>query len=148
MRLSVSLLSALLGAGPALALDAEQCVAPSGRLNIVEFGHIDLGQGRVLWEAGFGTKDLFQLTFLISDCATGATIAPLVWTEGLDATWKFRAEALALARAEPSLPLSDLAGKLVALGMPRDEFTLTDESCACAAFYPELRGDKPAYAGQ
>ncbi|MDX8352315.1 hypothetical protein SLH47_08070 [Cognatiyoonia sp. IB215182] len=117
-----------------------------------EADHMDLGEGRVMWR-NWWSQEGTATTFVVADCASGEALSARAAEENMGARHAFDRtdDVLAVldrhqsgARVFATFPrIADDLGNIA-----RDVAISTDvqESCACAALYPELRGDKTEFA--
>lgn len=111
----------------------------------------DLGQGVVMettvgQSSVAGSKRLF-----FEQCVSGQVIRAVA--QSWDETGSTEAPvdplsvvAAGLASATP-FTLADLVAQLSASGVEAELIALDQESCGCAVFYPDQRGDKPEWIG-
>lgn len=141
---------ALSGAGEARALTLEEC----GRVTHISYageaGHRDFGGGVVGW-ANWWSQEGVEDVILLVDCGEGRVLRTVTRSENIAPGVPFDRTDRALAVIEPMLAspvmrgFEQIADRLSDLRIdPRLE-PLTTEPCACAAAYPELRGDRPAF---
>ena len=144
---------AVLAAGPAPALALSDCVRVVRGWNGWETQHRDLGGGRVAFAERWSAEGTY-LDVIVADCATGETVRSRVREEMVKPRPAFDRTAAALAvidrhaRRSPALfGIGALAEDLSDIGEDTAVQVDTAENCACAALYPELRGDKTAFEG-
>ncbi|MDX8349557.1 hypothetical protein SLH49_16355 [Cognatiyoonia sp. IB215446] len=117
-----------------------------------EADHMDLGEGRVMWR-DWWSQEGTATTFILADCASGETLSARAAEENMGARHAFdrTGDVMAVldrhqsgARVFATFPrIADDLGNIA-----RDVVISTEvqENCACAALYPELRGDKTEFA--
>jgi len=165
VRLAVAL---TIAAGPALALGPQDCVklrqnpAP-GELPLpgettLRSWHgpaVDLGGGWVMQAYEFASEYGTQFGSKVVSCAPGTALTVVERAVSPDdkvllAAGKSAGTVFRKAIAAPeSIPLSKVIAELESAGARVGEDLLqpaTFESCACAVFYPELRGGKIPWA--
>jgi hypothetical protein len=132
----------------AVAQDGSVCLqsiySPEMRIEVTEVR--DIGQGMVQ-ELSTGTRETSgsdRVAF--QHCATGQYVSAVM------ATWDASGSALApanpydimmLAMESPTaITLAEVVERMVAAGVDAELNTWDRETCGCAQFYPEARGDK------
>jgi len=112
----------------------------------------DLGQGFVGHVATLAIPGTFSTEVVMTDCASGQTIHAVTRSETEGQTVVAAVDPVAVLQAAIAAPetigLDDVVAVLLDAGVvavlrPRDT-----QTCGCAVFYPELRGDKPAWSMQ
>lgn len=116
-----------------------------------ETAHVDLGMGRVMWRDWWSQEGSAKWINVV-DCAPGTALRAQSQEENMGTRPPFdrtddvlavieRHESGARAFATHQRMAADLDG------IARDIVltTLDAEPCACAALYPDLRGDKTAF---
>ncbi|MEM1074287.1 MAG: hypothetical protein AAGI36_07515 [Pseudomonadota bacterium] len=142
---------ALLVALPAVALPLEVCTRVTHISHGGEADHVDLGEGRVMWR-DWWSQEGAATDFAIVDCDAGETLRFRTAEENMNARAPFdrtedamsivaRHESGARVFATLDRMASDLSKIVrdVAITVEREE------TCACAALYPELRGTKAEF---
>lgn len=136
----------------AVALDAGACirsvVSDDFRIEVTEVR--DIGQGMVL-EGSIGTGDGYgsdRISF--QHCESGQAI------RAVSSTWDANGSVLPpanpydimmMAMESPeTITLSAIADQMVAAGVDAELNTWDRETCGCAVFYPEARGDKAPWS--
>ena len=138
---------------PATALTLADCE----RITHISHGgvadHVDYGAGRVGWVNWWSQEGVYT-DFTIADCRTGAFLRTRVREERVserapfDRTESVRAIIGTEMRAAPALfSFERLRRAIHPKGRDIELAVLEAEPCACAAVYPELRGDKIPYEG-
>ena len=141
---------ALLGADEARALTLGEC----GRVTHISYageaGHRDFGAGLVGWLDWWSQEGVREV-IVLADFASGEALLTITRSQNMAPGVPFDRTDRALAVIEPMLAspvmrgFEQIADRLTDLRLdPRLE-PLTTEPCACAAAYPELRGDRPAF---
>lgn len=136
----------------ALALPLAQCTRITHVSHGGQAGHRDMGEGRVAW-LDWWSQEGSAHDIIIVECASGAALRARTAEENMSSRAPFhRTEraveiiddahqgARVFATLEKIAAALDKTAKDIAL------ITLPTETCACAALYPDLRGDKPAFA--
>ena len=142
---------------PALPASAEpltlaQCTRTTHVSHGGESDHADLGEGRVMW-TDWWSQEGTATDITLMDCAEGRLLT-------------FRSAETNMTRGRSSFDRTDLAMDVIArheggarafatferIAADLDKTardieiaTVPHESCACAALYPEMRGDKAAF---
>lgn len=153
LRLGVAIL-AVLSALPAWAdtLTLQQCKRLTNPAHGGEIAHRDLGQGRVIWIDWWSMEGTSK-DITLMDCDTGNAL-------------RFRSAETNMRPGRSNFDRTDIAFEVIDLHEDgarafatfdriaadlersmRDigQFTSESESCACAAAYPEMRGQKQAF---
>lgn len=142
---------ALMAAGSAQALTLADCDRTTHISHGGETAHVDLGEGRVMWR-DWWSQEGTATDVVIVDCALGAALKFRTAEERMSDRAPFDKTEKALeivatqeegARVFASLPR--IADELKPVARDITLTTLTDEPCACAAAYADLRGDKTAF---
>ena len=142
---------ALMAAGSAQALTLADCDRTTHISHGGETAHVDLGEGRVMWR-DWWSQEGTATDVVIVDCALGAALKFRTAEERMSDRAPFDKTDKALeivatqeegARVFASLPR--IADELKPVARDITLTTLTDEPCACAAAYADLRGDKTAF---
>lgn len=134
---------------PAAALTAEDCTRYV-HTHAVEHAAQDLGAGRVMWDWTW-TNEGVAHDFYVVDCATGLGIVARGQSVNMKTELPYdrrdRArDVIALAASAPHFfSYGGLADALDDVRVPSEPVALASEPCACAAFYPELRGSKAPF---
>ncbi|MFK7743473.1 MAG: hypothetical protein AB8B47_00355 [Roseobacter sp.] len=144
-------LIALVSASAAHALVPEQCARTTHISHGGQADHVDLGQGRVMWR-DWWSQEGTSTDVTIMDCAPGTALKARVAEENMNARLPFdktdkALEAIALHEkgARVFATLERMAADLGEFSRDVVVGIETRETCACAAFYPELRGDKEEF---
>ncbi len=138
-------------AGPVQALELAQC----DRTTHVSHGgqdmHRDLGEGRVMWR-DWWSQEGTATDFTIQDCGSGEALTFRTAEENMGDRPPFdRTEATlkVLDRhqrgARIFATLQRMADDLDGIAKEVSVTTSGQESCACAALYSDLRGDKAEF---
>ena len=135
--------------GAALALsDCRRITHPS---HGGEYGHRDLGEGRVMWVDWWTQEGSFK-GFSLVDCAPGEMLRFRSAEENIGPRPAFDRtdDARAVLDRHQSgdrvfATFERIAADLEFIARGIAITTLTDETCACAAAYPELRGAKTEF---
>ncbi|MEE4189414.1 MAG: hypothetical protein V2I76_13320 [Roseobacter sp.] len=140
-----------MAATPAMALTLGECTRVTHVSHGGEADHVDLGEGRVMWREWW-SQEGSSTDILISDCAPGEVLRFRTAEENMSARAPFDRTEDAMrvvARHETgsrvfatlarmSADLEKIARDVVVRVSPQ-------ETCACAAVYPQLRGQKQAF---
>lgn len=135
-----------------LALDAcERVTHPS---HGGSSDHLDLGRGKVTWIDWWAQEGVFKDVWL-ADCRTGIAMSLRTWEERImdrhviDRTDRVVDEIRHQAETAPAFfTIERVAQKVRRDGVDLLIARYADEFCACAAAYPELRGNKNAFGGK
>lgn len=137
--------------GEAVALSLTDCDRTTHISHGGEADHVDLGQGRVMWR-DWWSQEGTATSFVLVDCAPGAALTFRTAEENMGNRLPFdRTEkALAVIQRHESgdrafATFARMAADLDGIARDIEITTLTQEPCACAALYPEARGDKTAF---
>jgi len=146
--LSLAMLCAL----PAQALTIAECDRTTHISHGGEADHVDLGEGRVMWR-DWWSQEGTATDFAIVDCAPGAALRFRTQEENMGPRLPFNRTDKALAiitrhesGARAFATLDRMAADLDGTAKDIRLETLTQETCACAALYPEARGGKTEFA--
>ena len=112
---------------------------------------MDLGEGRVMWR-DWWSQEGTATDLTIMDCESGKALKARVAEDNMNARSPFdRTEDAmgVIARHESGsrvfATLERIAADLSKIARDVRIATTTNETCACAAFYPEARGGKPEF---
>lgn len=139
-------------AGPVQALELAQCERVTHVSHAGQDKHRDLGDGRVIWRDWWSQEGTFS-DYTIMDCGPGEalTFRTAEVNMGDDIPFDRTDDALDVIERHESgarvfATLRRMAEDLD--GVARDVAVRTweAESCACAALYAGMRGDKVAFA--
>ncbi|MEL7459417.1 MAG: hypothetical protein AAFX45_14540 [Pseudomonadota bacterium] len=141
-------------AGQASALTLEACTRPVA-IHGEEYGHTDLTGGLVLWGQRWTNEGAADDLHMV-DCQTGDALTARMMSRGMSEIIPYDRRAQAgqalqtlLAGSVAFLNLDRAQGALEGARVPVERSTLRDEPCACAALYPDDRGNRfPFRAGQ
>lgn len=149
---TLAYLFALLGSvGTAQALTLSDCTRTTHVSHGGEAGHADLGDGRVMWRDWWSQEGTYS-DYIVADCGPGDALRFRAAEERMserlpfdrtDAALGIVREMEAGARAFATLERMGEAVADVAKDVRVSAFDA--EPCACAAAYPELRGDKTEF---
>ena len=116
-----------------------------------EVDHVDLGEGRVMWLDWWSQEGTAKV-ITVMDCADGQALKARVAEDNMNARLPFDRTQDAMgviARHESGArvfaTLERIAGDLEEFSRDVRIEKLTQETCACAAFYPETRGSKTEF---
>lgn len=148
---SLAYLVALTMAAPVSALSLVDCDRTTHISHGGESEHRDLGAGRVGYAEWWSQEGVY-IDLIIANCETGAFLKTRTREERMSERRPFDRtdDAVEIIERElaasPSLfSLDRLASALKNTGRDIEVATLMTEPCACAALYPELRGDRTPY---
>lgn len=134
------------------AVALPECTRTTHISHAGEAGHADLGEGRVIYESWWSQEGSAK-DMIVAECATGETLRFRVAEENMSARAPFdRSRDAAKIVANQHLgarvfaTLPRLADALDKVAKDITLTTETQETCACAALYPEMRGEKTAFA--
>ena len=136
----------------AMTLDA--CARPIATHG-EEYGHTDLTGGLVLWGERWSNQGFYE-DIHMANCQTGEALTGRMVSQGMREAIPYDRRAQAgealqtlLAGSVAFLNLDRAETALDSVRVPVERTVLRDEPCACAALYPEERGDRfPFQAGQ
>lgn len=142
----------LMLASPLTALELSQC----DRITHVSHGgedmHRDLGEGRVMWR-DWWSQEGTATDYTVMDCAPGQalTFRTAEVNMGSDIPFDRTEDALKIIErheggARVFATLVRMAGDLDGVARDVSVRIWPTESCACAALYDELRGEKVGFA--
>ncbi|MEL6609905.1 MAG: hypothetical protein AAFO93_13420, partial [Pseudomonadota bacterium] len=141
----------VMGALPAAAIDLSACARTTHISHAGEAGHRDLGEGRVAW-GDWWAQEGTSTDIMVVECASGDAVRARVAEANMSSEPAFDKTDRAISAIEQVHSGARVFATLdrVAAALDRDarrieRVTLTSEPCACAALYPEARGDKPAF---
>ena len=151
IRTSASVLVLLLWSGAASALVLEDCVRKTHPSHGGERAQQDFGAGWVGFTEWWSQEGVYT-DLVVANCDTGETLRTRVREERITNRAPFDRTRLAqgvIARHMDSSPaffdLNRLARDLGNTGKDIEIFASTQEHCACAALYPDLRADKAPF---
>ncbi|GGX57187.1 hypothetical protein GCM10007385_27540 [Tateyamaria omphalii] len=141
---------AMLG-GEAVALSLTDCDRTTHISHGGEADHVDLGEGRVMWR-DWWSQEGTATSFSVVDCAPGTAMTFRTQEENMGNRLPFDRTEKALAvierhetGARAFATLDRMAADLDGIAHDIDIITLDAEPCACAALYPEARGEKTEF---
>ena len=151
-RLSVFVVLPLtLVAGQAGALTLSECVRTTHISHGGEAKHRDMGEGRVAWLDWWSNEGIADRIFVV-ECASGEALYLLTAEERMSDRLPFRktekAEQILEQQHEGArvfATLSRIADAMKGTARDIELFSITEEPCACAALYADLRGDKTPF---
>ncbi|WP_242601459.1 hypothetical protein [Pseudaestuariivita atlantica] len=139
-------------AAPAVALSLGDCARTTHISHGGEDAHVDLGEGRVMWRDWWSQEGTAS-DFTIVDCEPGDALRFRTAEERMNDRLPFDRTARALAivadheaGARVFATLDRIAADLKNIARDITRITLVAEPCACAAAYPDMRGDKHAFS--
>ena len=149
MRLALIMLG--LTAMPASALTLGECRAITHLSHGGVAGHVDYGGGRVGWVSWWSQEGVFT-DLTVADCRTGEALTTRVREENISARAPFDRRRVVreiiereMSGAPAFFSFERLREAIHPRGRDIEIAVLDAEPCACAAAYPELRGDKTPY---
>ena len=148
--LFLHILACLALATPSVALTLDECARTTHISHGGETGHGDIGDGRVRYVEWWSQEGVYT-DVIVMDCETGRFLETRTQEERIaERFFDRRNEASAIfereLRAAPALfSFERLAGAMFGVGQDIVIAETATETCACAALYPQLRGDKTPY---
>jgi hypothetical protein len=150
-KLAIISTAMMLFATTASALTLMECRRITHISHGGEYGHRDLGEGRVMW-THWWTQEGSYKGYALVECATGETLSFRAAEENMgpesafDRTDDVR-EVLERHQSGSRVfaTFERIAADLAFMTRDLAITTETTETCACAAAYPELRGDKTEF---
>ena len=146
-----ALVAALVLSGPVSAVTLTDCDRTTHISHGGEADHMDLGEGRVMWR-DWWSQEGTSTSFTLVDCAPGTALKFRSQEENMSARWPFdrTKKALAIierheAEARTFATFDRMAADLDGIAKDIELTTLAAEPCACAALYPDARGDKTEF---
>ena len=146
----LALILAILAA-PASALTLAECQRITHVSHGGVAGHVDYGAGRVGWVNWWSQEGVFT-DLTVADCRTGEFLKTRVREDNISSRPPFdrRETVRAIIETEmtgaPTLfSFQRLREAIHPKGKDIEVAVAIAEPCACAAAYPELRGDKTPY---
>ncbi|WP_299296668.1 hypothetical protein [uncultured Tateyamaria sp.] len=141
---------ALIG-GQAIALTLIDCDRTTHISHGGEADHVDLGEGRVMWR-DWWSQEGTATSFTVVDCGPGTALTFRAAEDNMGTRLPFDRtdKALAVIKRHESgarafATFDRMAADLDGIARDIDIITLDAEPCACAALYPEARGDKTEF---
>lgn len=141
---------AMLG-GEAVALSLTDCDRTTHISHGGEADHVDLGEGRVMWR-DWWSQEGTATSFSVVDCAPGTALTFRTQEENMGNRLPFDRTDKALAvierhetGARAFATFDRMAADLGSIARDINIITLDAEPCACAALYPEARGEKTEF---
>ena len=129
----------------------ERCARTTHISHAGESAHRDLGMGRVIWHDWWAQEGTATDIFVV-DCVSGAGLRARVAEANMTADLPFDKTDRALrsvetvhAGARAFATFDRLQEALERDARAIQRIALTAEPCACAALYPDARGDKRAF---
>lgn len=138
-------------AGPGVALDIADCTRVIHVSHGGEAGHMDMGNGWTAWTEWWSQEGVYS-DLKVTQCAEGRQLTARLREErirdrafdrrraGQDAFERYMGRAPAFWRME------DLQMTLNDAGGDTRIDDIREETCACAALYPEARGELTPFA--
>ncbi|WP_420013716.1 hypothetical protein [Tateyamaria sp.] len=144
-------MAALVLSGPVSAVNLTDCDRTTHISHGGEADHVDMGEGRVMWR-DWWSQEGTSTSFALVDCAPGKALRFRSQEENMSARLPFdrTKKALAIidrheAGARTFATFDRMAADLEGIAKDIELTTLTAEPCACAALYPNARGDKTEF---
>ncbi|WP_299370204.1 hypothetical protein [uncultured Tateyamaria sp.] len=141
---------ALIG-GQTVALTLTDCDRTTHISHGGEADHVDLGEGRVMWR-DWWSQEGTATSFTVVDCGPGTALTFRAAEDNMGTRLPFDRtdKALAVIKRHESgarafATFDRMAADLDGIARDIDIITLDAEPCACAALYPEARGDKTEF---
>ncbi|MEP6196961.1 MAG: hypothetical protein ABJ162_01025 [Erythrobacter sp.] len=139
------------GTVDAAALTLADCERTTHISHGGEADHVDLGEERVMWR-DWWSQEGTATSFAIVDCTPGTALTFRSQEENMGARLPFDRTDKALAiiarhqdGARVFATFDRIAADLDGIARDITITTLEAEPCACAALYPEARGDKTEF---
>ena len=145
----------------ALAADPHQCIRQviAGDWSMMITPPYDLGGGLVQELNGFSTGYAIEratnsahVALNIVECSTGRQVGALthVSRDGADVSLPAEADLVVknYHKINKDAGLDEYTNQFEASGLQVAWNIVAQETCGCAVFYPELRGDKAPWSGQ
>ncbi|WP_299653938.1 hypothetical protein [uncultured Tateyamaria sp.] len=137
--------------GEAVALTLTDCDRTTHISHGGEADHIDLGQGRVMWR-DWWSQEGTATSFTLVDCAPGTALTFRTQEEDMGNRLPYDRTEKALAvierhenGARAFATFDRMAADLDGIARDVEITTLDAEPCACAALYPDARGEKTEF---
>lgn len=141
----------LLVAAPVHALELAECDRTTHISHGGESHHRDLGHGRVAYAEWWSQEGVY-LDLIVADCASGEKLMTRTREERIGPRPPFDRTAKAVEildrqmRVSPALfSFVRLADAFKGTGRDIEIANLAAEPCACAALYPDMRGQRHAF---
>ena len=152
MKQLIAIILAVLAATAGHALSLGDCTRTTHISHGGEADHRDLGEGRVMWR-DWWSQEGTATGFSIVDCGDGRALQFRTAEENMGPRLPFDRTAAALKTVETHESGARVFATFerMAKDLAKDArdvaiTQLTTEPCACAAAYPDLRGDLTAFA--
>lgn len=150
-RFAAYLIGAILAAGQAGAVTLEACERVTLISHGGEAGHRDFGGGRVGFAEWYFHEGAY-VDLVVEDCAKGEFLRTRVREERIKPDREFNRTDKVIAIIEREMAASPflfsfrrLDQAIGRMGADTEVVSTHSETCACAALYPEHRGDKTPY---
>ena len=149
---AIVLSGAMAGAAAAQEIARECHARVDG--NAIEHTHTDLGDGLVGWFWSWTAEGVAD-DMIVAECESGRRLTARARSERMTETIPYDRRRPAMREvlqmtdpgARAFFSLERLATALEGANVPSEITETTDETCACAAFYPDLRGTKRPFDG-
>ncbi|MEP1537563.1 MAG: hypothetical protein ABJQ34_16440 [Paracoccaceae bacterium] len=149
--LHITTLTLILGAFEANAIALADCTRTTHVSHGGEADHSDLGDGRVMWR-NWWSQEGTATNYSIVDCAPGAALMFRTAEERMNTRLPFERTNKALkvverheTGARAFATFERIATDLKSIARDIEIKTLDAEPCACAALYPDSRGNKTEF---
>ncbi|MDA9979890.1 hypothetical protein N9E38_00450 [Yoonia sp.] len=150
-NLAIISIAASVIAGQAQALDLIDCKRTTHPSHGGEIRHTDLGEERVMWIDWWSQEGTAKSISMV-ECASGETLRFRMAEEnmGRRAMFDRTDDVIDILERHQSgarvfATFERIAADLDNIARDIEIATLTQETCACAAAYPELRGEKTEF---
>ena len=150
-RLAYLAIAAALLGGEAVALTLTECDRTTHISHGGEADHRDLGEGRVMWR-DWWSQEGTATSFTLVECMPGTALSFRTQEENMGTRLPFDKTNKALAilerhenGARAFATFERIAADLKGTARDITITALDAEPCACAALYPEARGDKTEF---
>lgn len=150
-NLAIISVAATLLASQVNAVTLAECKRTTHPSHGGEIRHMDLGEGRVIW-LDWWSQEGTAKGFSLVECASGETLTFRTAEENMGRRSAFDRtdDAIAVLERHQSgarvfATFERIAADLEFIARDIEIAVRTDETCACAAAYPGLRGDKTEF---
>lgn len=143
--IKTAIIGAVLSAGTAQA-GLSECAFEEGHHHASS--HRDIGGGFVTYEQSYLGQNSGSKQHVIENCATGDRVLTVMIDHvggGQDRTETVRKEFETMLRSPDAFDPDSVRQRMRGLGAKSENSKWDRQSCACAAAYPEMRGDKETY---
>ena len=148
--LRAAIISLALAGTPVSALDLAQCDRVTHLSHAGAARHMDHGDGHVSWVTWWAQEGVYT-DLNVADCSDQTMLTSRLREENIKDRAFDRRDAGAeifdrhIRRASAFFSLQDMADDLTRIGLETTVRPMASEVCACAAAYPDSRGDLTAF---